>query len=105
MKQGKNDGQMKTAGQEKFAQPASAVPGPIEGMSTGMENLGDKAGFQTSGYIDKKGTAYGEAAKFNCLPPGMDIDHQETSDIRSMKMKQVTDMSYPGDGWSEHNVE
>jgi hypothetical protein len=37
----------------------------------------DRPGFQTNGYITKKGTAYGEAAKFNYLPPGQDIDCQE----------------------------
>lgn len=61
----------------------------------------DKAGFQTSGYITKKGTPNGADAKFNYLPPGMNIDRQECADIRPLEMKQIVSASgYPGDGWS-----
>lgn len=59
----------------------------------------EKVGFVTSGYIDKKGTASGQDARFNYLPPGQNIDDQFTADIRSMEMKKVTAMGYPGDGW------
>jgi len=59
----------------------------------------DKAGVDNSGYIVKKGTPYGVGAMFNSLPPGMDIEDQENADIRAMEYKEVTDLSYPGDGW------
>lgn len=64
-------------------------------MSADMSN---KSGFQTDGYIDKKGTPSGPGATFNKMPPGMNITNQEVSDIRDMPMKTVTDTSYPGDG-------
>lgn len=65
----------------------------------------DKAGFQTSGYINKKGTPYTMGAQigyiFNRLPPGQDIDDQQTKDIRAEPFKQLVETSgYPGDGWS-----
>lgn len=56
------------------------------------------SGFQTSGYINKKGTPHGEAAKFNNMPPGMDIDNQPMADINDMPMKRVVSGSFPGDG-------
>lgn len=61
----------------------------------------ERVGFQTSGYIDKKGTPSGESARFNRLPPGDDIDDQVVADIRNMPMKRVVAQSYPGDGWSD----
>lgn len=67
---------------------------------SGMKNdIGEKSGFQTSGYIDKKGTQFGESVKLNHMPPGMDIEDQQTADIRAMPKKHITEMSYPGDGW------
>lgn len=73
----------------------------VTGVKSGLHDLGEKAGFETnaSSYIDKKGTQQGEGAKFNYMPPGMDIDHQECADIRAMPMKKVTSESYPGDGY------
>jgi hypothetical protein len=63
----------------------------------------DRSGFQTSGYITKKGTPVAHGAEigyiFNKLPPGMNIDRQDCSDIRSLEMKRVVSQSYPGDGW------
>lgn len=50
------------------------------------------------GAIDKKGTPQGEAARFNKMPPGMDITNQEVADIRDMPMRKLTDLSYPTDG-------
>jgi hypothetical protein len=84
---------------DAYADPYMAHDGQIQGMDSLRDDIGEKSGFETSGYIDKKGTPYGEAAKFNFLPPGMEIDDQENADIRSMPYKEVTDMSYPGDGW------
>ena len=96
----KYEGQMKgEAMPEKFGEPMTSIPPNVGGMESLKNDIGEKSGFQTGGYIDKKGTAYGEAAKFNFLPPGMDISNQETVDIHSMPMKKVTSESYPGDGW------
>ena len=65
----------------------------------------DKAGFQTGGYITKKGTPVTMGAQmgyiFNRLPPGMNIKNQDTSDQRAEPFKQLVETSgYPGDGWS-----
>ena len=84
---------------DKYAQPMEEYPSPIGGLGGTYDDIGEKSGFQTDGYIVKKGTPYGEAAKFNYLPPGMDIDNQENKDIRSMPYVEVTEQSYPGDGW------
>jgi hypothetical protein len=62
----------------------------------------DKAGISDSGYLDKKGTPSGEGARFNKMPPGTNISNQECADIKrteGMKVKEVTETSYPGDGW------
>lgn len=74
-------------------------PPNIVDMQSLHNDIGEKSGFQTDGYIDKKGTPYNEAARFNHMPPGMDIDNQDNADIRDMQMKTVVDTSYPGDGW------
>jgi hypothetical protein len=67
--------------------------------SSGGETL-DKAGITDSGYLTKKGLEYGVDAFYNTLPPGMDIEDQENADIRTMEFKQVTDLGFPGDGWT-----
>ncbi len=54
-------------------------------------------GFQTAGYITKKGTT---TEKLNEMPPGYDIEDQINADIRAMPMKEVTAQSYPGDGYN-----
>lgn len=99
---GKNSGQMTTpmGGKEAFADPMPRPAHNIGGMQSLKNDIGEKSGFQTnfSDYIDKKGTPYGEAAKFNMMPPGMDISNQENSDIREMPLKQIIDLGYPGDG-------
>jgi hypothetical protein len=102
MSAGKNAGQINGEGSsEKFAEPMGGAlgPGPIQGMQSASGSNSETTGFQTSGYIDKKGTPYGEAAKFNFMPPGMDIDNQENAVINSMPMKKLVSTSYPGDGW------
>lgn len=83
---------------EPFAKPANEITPNIVDMQSMKNDIGEASGFQTSGYLDKKGTAYGEAAKFNMMPPGMDIANQETADIRSMPMKTITDSGYADDG-------
>lgn len=70
-----------------------------KGMASGGDNLGEKAGFITDGYLDKKGTAQGEGAKFNYLPPGMEITAQSNAEFNNMPLKRVVNQSYPGDGW------
>lgn len=95
-------GQMKGNAQpDKFATPMEPEPTGIRGMNSLHNDIGEMSGFQgdTSAYIVKKGTPYGEAAKFNFLPPGMDITNQENVDIRDMALKTVTGTSFPGDGW------
>lgn len=97
---GMNAGQMRgEGGKEKFADPCEVVSAPLTGFS-GTSNLGEKSGFVTSGYLDKKGTPYGEAAKFNLMPPGMEIDNQDNAHINEMPMKKLVGTSFPGDGWS-----
>ena len=97
---GEDEGQMKGSGMpEKFDEPLNEHPAGIGGMDSLKDDIGEKSGFLTYGYIDKAGTPYGEAAKFNFLPPGMDISNQENAEIHEMKLTKVTDMSYPGDGW------
>lgn len=69
----------------------------------------DRSGIKDSGYLDKKGTPYGQTVTpssisghiFNQLPPGDNIGEQMVSDVKrtdNMKTKYVTDLSYPGDG-------
>lgn len=84
---------------QKFDNPRETHTSDIGDMASLHNDIGEKSGFQTTGYLVKKGTAYGEAAKFNFLPPGMDISNQETVDIRNMPLRKVVDISYPGDGW------
>lgn len=84
---------------------------PDEGTfpSSGGEVL-DRAGIKDAGYLDKKGTPSAFSANssgmtghvFNQLPPGDNIGDQKVSDVKrtdSMKVKEVVNMSYPGDGW------
>lgn len=60
----------------------------------------DKDGIHDTGYIVKKNLEFGNSAFYNSLPPGMDIEDQENSDIRKMgEVKTYKGgMSYPGDG-------
>jgi hypothetical protein len=68
--------------------------------SSGGEVL-DKAGIKDSGYLTKKGTPSGMEAKFNHLPPGMNIEDQQICDIRAQEVLTYKGgISYPGDGWT-----
>ena len=59
----------------------------------------DKDGIDDSGYLTKKGLAYGPNAFYNTLPPGMDIEDQENIDSRKMEMRTYKGgLSYPDDG-------
>ena len=85
----------------KFAKPFEETDGGMAHMNSLHNDIGEHSGFQadSSGYLVKKGMAYGEAAKFNNLPPGMDINDQPYRDIRDMPLKKIMATSYPGDGW------
>jgi len=68
--------------------------------TSGIEVL-DKAGIKNNGYLVKKDIPYGVNAFFNTLPPGMDIEDQETADIRKQEIKNYSGgLGYPGDGWT-----
>lgn len=84
-----------------FAKPYEEVDVGIMHMQSLHNDIGEKSGFQadTSGYIVKKGTIYGEAAKLNIMPPGMDISDQPMRDIREMPLKFLVKESFAGDGW------
>jgi hypothetical protein len=70
---------------------------PSSEKMTGNEMVGIK----DSGYLEKKGTPSGLKADFNFLPPGMNIEDQENSDIRSQSLSTYKGgLSYPGDGWT-----
>jgi hypothetical protein len=102
-KQGGSDsGQVKGNAQaDKFGVPFEAVDKGVFGLDGLHNDIGEKSGFEgnTSAYITKKGTPYGEAAKLNFMPPGMDIGDQDITDQRNMPLKKLVAESYPGDGW------
>ena len=95
------EGQLKgPVGNEKFADPHQEIVAGIGGGISGLyDDIGERSGFITDGYLDKGNTPYGEDAKFNYLPPGMDIDNQMMAEIHEMPMRTVVDVSYPDDGW------
>ena len=82
-----------------FAKPAWEVSPQIGGINGTHNDIGELSGFITDGYLDKAGIPYGEGAKFNFLPPGMDIDNQVNAEIHQMPLRKLTAESYPGDGW------
>lgn len=85
----------------RLANPMNdGVPAGIQGLDGTYNDIGELSGFVTDGYLDKNGTPYGEAAKFNYMPPGMDIGNQVNSEIHDMPMRKLVAESYPGDGWT-----
>jgi len=96
-----NRGQMNGNAQpDKFAEPLNnGINAKIGGLEGLHDDIGERSGFVTDGYFDKGGTAFGEAAKFNFLPPGMDISNQQHAEINEMRLYKITEESYPGDGW------
>ena len=93
-------GQVKGRSEERFAKPMNeGPPSAIRGMEATHNDIGELSGFITDGYLDKQGTAFGEAAKLNFLPPGMDISNQVHAEINEMPLRQLVGQSYPGDGW------
>lgn len=73
----------------------------VEVLPDSDELLGDeRVGIRNYGYLSKKNTPFGVNALFNSLPPGMDIEDQELTDIRQMEMRVFDKgLGYPGDGW------
>jgi hypothetical protein len=62
----------------------------------------EMVGIRDAGYLVKKNLEYGVNAMYNSLPPGMDIEDQENSDIRAMDLVVYEHgISYPGDGWTD----
>lgn len=92
-------GQLSNTASEKFAEPMQPIAAGIPGIGGTYNDIGELSGFITDGYLDKNGTPFGEAAKFNFLPPGMEITNQVNSEIHDMPMRKLTSESYPGDGW------
>ena len=95
------DGQLSGLDKQAFADPMNmGAPAKIAGLDGLYNDIGEMSGFITDGYLDKSHTPYGEAAKFNFLPPGMDIDNQQNAEINQMAMHSyMGGESYPGDGW------
>ena len=85
---------------QKYAEPMNrGITAAIGGIDGTYNDIGEMSGFITDGYLDKQGTPFGEAAKFNYLPPGMDISNQMNAEIHEMPLRKLTSESYPGDGW------
>ena len=96
----KYEGQLRGRSSENFAEPMNMGPSAeISNIGRTYNDIGEMSGFITDGYLDKNGTPYGEGAKFNFLPPGMDISNQENAEIHQMPLRTVVELSYPGDGW------
>jgi len=86
----------------EFTQPLNGHKGisaEIRGLGHTHNDIGEVSGFITDGYLDKAGTQFGEAAKFNFMPPGMDISNQQMVEINEMPLRKIVAESYPGDGW------
>lgn len=99
---GKYEGQLEggNVGHAPFAEPMNkGAPAAIDGLESLHNDIGEQSGFITEGYLDKGDTPFGEDAKFNYLPPGMDIDNQVMFEAHQMPLQKVTEESYPGDGW------
>lgn len=98
---GTNEGQLPAqGGPDSMFNPMGNVSAEIRGMGGTHDDIGEKSGFITDGYLDKQGTPYGEAARFNFLPPGMDISNQENAEIHTMPLRRLLPQSYPDDGWT-----
>jgi hypothetical protein len=61
--------------------------------------MASNSGIGDTTYLVDKGVPKGMDAKFNQLPPGIDISAQENADIREMRMQEYSGGgSYSGDG-------
>jgi hypothetical protein len=73
---------------ERYGHQGAPQSGAIEGMHSWMpnENLDDPGLDANGGCFYKFGTPYGEAAMFNQLPPGPDINDQAYALINNMEL-------------------
>lgn len=73
----------------------------LEVLPDSAELAGNEmVGICNRGYLTKKNLQFGVNAMTFSLPPGMDIEDQEISDIRKEEMVIYDGgLSYPGDGW------
>jgi hypothetical protein len=74
---------------ERYGHDGAPQSGAIEGMHSWMpnENLDDPGLDANGGCFHKWGTPYGEAAMFNQLPPGPDINDQAYALIHEMPLE------------------
>lgn len=74
----------------------------LEVLPDSTELAGNElVGVRNAGYLTKKNLEFGVNSMTFSLPPGMDIEDQENTDIREMRMVTFDrGLSYPGDGWS-----
>ena len=82
-----------------FERDKGGINGRLQGMqSLESENL-DRPGFDADNrQIYKGGIPFGEAAMFNQLPPGHDIDDQAFALINQMPLRLYTGgVTFPGD--------
>ena len=62
----------------------------------------EMVGVKQNGYLVKKNLEFGVNAFYNSLPPGMDIEDKEITDIREMRMVTFEGgLGFPGDGWTD----
>ena len=73
----------------------------LDVLPDSCELVGDeRVGIRNHGYLSKKNLEFGVNAMYNSLPPGMDIEDQEVTDIRQMELRVYErGLGYPGDGW------
>jgi len=94
---------------EQYRKGGAAINGAIEGMESIQKGVNlDDPGFDASGdCFVKKGTPYGEAAMFNQLPPGPDINDQAYADINDMPLRTYQGgVTFPGDTpWPVRDIE
>lgn len=85
---------------ERYSKGSNPQSGKIDGMHSWQPGVNlDDPGFDADGgCFYKNGTPYGEAAMFNQLPPGPDINDQAYAVINEMPLKTyMGGVQYDGD--------
>ena len=78
---------------------------PLVGGLDTVDPIDEEGVGTDSGYLDKQGTPYGENARFNHMPPGMDISNQDMAEIHQMPIKFLLDPNGYGDSpWPLHDT-